>query len=82
MISGSFTAYNGANAPRLARLNADGTLDQTFTVEGSSTNAGIQDTIIQPDGKILISGSFTGFNGIVRNRVARPQRRRNARHGV
>ena len=32
MISGGFTSYNGATALRIARLNADGTLDTTFTV--------------------------------------------------
>ena len=71
MISGNFVAYNNLNAPRIARLNADGTLDTTFTAQGTSTNAGIQDTIIQPDGKFLISGNFTSFNGTIRNRVAR-----------
>ena len=71
LISGSFTSYNNQSALYLARLNANGSLDTTFTVQGTSVNGSIQDTIIQPDGKILISGSFTLFNGLTRNRVAR-----------
>src|SRR5580765_4963991 len=50
IIAGNCTLYNGASAPRIARLNADGTLDATFTAQGSSANAAVQDMIIQPDG--------------------------------
>lgn len=71
LISGSFTTYNNQTALRIARLNSDGTLDTAFIAQGTSVNGGIQDTIIQPDGKILISGSFTLFNGIARNNIAR-----------
>ena len=71
MIAGSFTIYNQLSSQRVARLNADGTLDSTFSAQGSSTNAAVQDMIVLPDGKILICGSFTSFNGTVRNRVAR-----------
>jgi uncharacterized delta-60 repeat protein len=71
LISGNFTGYNDVGVIRIARLNANGTLDQTFNPQGTSASASIQDTIVQPDGKILISGTFTSFNGTTRNRVAR-----------
>jgi uncharacterized delta-60 repeat protein len=71
MISGNFTRYNGVAAVRIARLNQDGSLDSSFSPQGTSANAGPQDMIIQPDGKILICGNFTLFNGTIRNRVAR-----------
>ena len=71
MISGGMTAYNGASCLRICRLNANGTLDATFSVQGTSTNGTIQDMVFQTDGKILISGNFTAFNGITRTRVAR-----------
>ena len=71
LIGGFFTSYNGQNAQKIARLNSDGTLDTSFSVQGTSVNSGVQDLVIQPDGKLLIAGNFTGFDGIQRNRVAR-----------
>ncbi len=71
MIGGFFTTYNGMNSQKIARLNADGTLDPTFTAQGTSLNGGAQDMIIQPDGKILVCSNFTAFNGVARNAVAR-----------
>ncbi len=50
MIAGFFSTYNGAASLRIARLNPDGTLDPTFTAQGTSINSGVQDMIIQPDG--------------------------------
>jgi uncharacterized delta-60 repeat protein len=70
LVSGNFTAYNGTLRGRIARLNSDGTLDSTFSVTAGA-NASIHDTIIQPDGKILIGGNFVTFDGTIRNRVAR-----------
>jgi uncharacterized delta-60 repeat protein len=70
LISGGFTTYNATVRGRLARLNADGTLDSTFNISVGA-NSSIQDVVIQPDGKILISGNFTTFDTVVRNRVAR-----------
>src|SRR5690606_20494184 len=67
LIGGFFTAYNGQNAQKIARLNADGTLDLSFNVQGTSVNSGIQDLVIQPDGKLLIAGNFTNFDGTQRN---------------
>ena len=71
MIGGFFTNYNGSTAQKIIRLNPDGSLDPTFTPQGTSVNGGVQDMVIQPDGKILICSNFTSFNGVVRNAVAR-----------
>ncbi|MET0754156.1 MAG: FG-GAP-like repeat-containing protein [Pyrinomonadaceae bacterium] len=70
LICGQFTTIGGQNRRAIARLNADGTLDTTFpTVDTAFQN--ILDAIIQPDGKILISGGFSTINGVARVRVAR-----------
>jgi len=70
IISGSFTSYNGISRNKIARLNADGSLDLNFN-PGSGANDSIIETAIQPDGKIIIVGTFTTYNGVSRRRIAR-----------
>jgi len=70
LIGGNFTAYNGTTRNRLARLNADGTLDAGFNI-GTGADYPIYEIAIQSDGKILIGGSFTNYNGTSINRLAR-----------
>ena len=45
-----------------------GSVDTNFTANASSTVYG---TAVQPDGKVLVAGSFTTLNGVARNRLAR-----------
>ncbi len=70
IIGGLFTTYNGVTVNRFARVNADGTLDTSFNT-GTSSNGEVRSIVFQPDGKILIGGTFTTYNGTARNRVAR-----------
>jgi uncharacterized delta-60 repeat protein len=70
LIIGTFTSYNGTNVNGIARLNEDGSLDTTFN-PGSGANGAINVTAEQPDGKLLIAGTFTTYYGIVRNGIAR-----------
>nr|MDQ3322804.1 FG-GAP-like repeat-containing protein [Acidobacteriota bacterium] len=70
LIAGDFEMVNGATRNRIARLNADGSLDAAFNV-GSGANATIFALALQPDGKILIGGSFSVYNGATRARIAR-----------
>jgi uncharacterized delta-60 repeat protein len=71
IIAGDFSYYSGVLRNRIARLNADGSLDATFNASGSGANDVIWATAIQADGKIIIAGSFTSYNGTAINRVAR-----------
>lgn len=70
IVGGQFTSYNGTASNSLVRLNANGTVDQSFNI-GTGANGIIRKAILQPDGKIIIVGGFTSFNGTNRNRVAR-----------
>jgi uncharacterized delta-60 repeat protein len=70
MIAGDFTSYNGVARAGIARLNADGSLDNTFN-PGVGANSFISSLKIQTDGKILIAGNFTSYNGTTKNRLAR-----------
>jgi uncharacterized delta-60 repeat protein len=70
IIVGAFTTYNGTSRTRIARINADGTLDATF-VPGTGASAVIYDAAVQPDGKIIIGGAFTTFAGQYGRGIAR-----------
>lgn len=70
LIGGQFSMFNGSLRYYIARLNADGSLDSSFN-PGLGANAGVQTIALQPDGKVLIGGYFTSFNGTPRNGFAR-----------
>jgi len=70
IIGGDFTAFNLTNANRVIRLNTDGTVDNTFNI-GSGANNGIRSITLQPDGKIIIGGNFTSFNGLSAGYITR-----------
>jgi uncharacterized delta-60 repeat protein len=70
IIGGNFTVYNGVGRVRIARLNVDGTLDPTFNpVAGFVGN--VNTMSIQSDGKIVVGGSFTSYNGVQSSRIIR-----------
>ncbi len=70
LIGGIFSAYNGTPRARIARLNADGSLDTTFDPGAGADNT-VSAILPLPDGTVLISGSFNTFNGVPRYRIAR-----------
>lgn len=69
IIGGDFTSYNVTSRNYIARLNSDGTLDVSFN-PGTGANNPVWTTSIQSDGKILIGGDFTSYNGTGRNNIA------------
>lgn len=70
VIAGYFTTYQGVSANRIVRLNTDFSIDDTF-VYGTGFNAEVNAVAIQSDGKILVGGNFTSYNGTSRNRLVR-----------
>ncbi|MES2595597.1 MAG: Calx-beta domain-containing protein [Verrucomicrobiota bacterium] len=76
-IAGNFTQVHGVSRDRLARLNADGTLDDTFIPgsgfkqQGYSSQVEIHALVIQTDGKLLVGGRFTNYGGKTHNGVLR-----------
>lgn len=62
---------------QVVRMNMDGSMDQTFHYNSGTNrspeagNGAINDAIQMPDGKLVLVGRFTTFNGISRNRVVR-----------
>jgi uncharacterized delta-60 repeat protein len=70
IIAGNFTLVNGTRRSRVARLYVDGTIDETFT-PGDGANDTVHSMSLQPDGKVLLGGMFTSFDGVSRNDIAR-----------
>ena len=74
ILGGYFTAIQsrglatGALRNRLARVGADGTLDTTFQVDAEGRPLV---SLVQPDGKVVIGGSFTTVGGLTRSYLAR-----------
>jgi uncharacterized delta-60 repeat protein len=70
LIGGTFTTVAGQSRPRLARLHADGSLDTSFN-PGTGANDYPRALAVLPDGKILVAGRFTTFNGAAHGRIVR-----------
>ncbi len=70
LVGGNFTTFNGNTQRRIVRLNSDGTIDSSFD-PGLGFNDVVRSIIVQPDGKILVGGNFTTFNGVTHNYVVR-----------
>ncbi len=72
LVGGEFTQLNSATRGHLVRLSSTGAEESTTTFNiGTGANDDIKALIVQPDGKILVGGQFTTFNGATRNRIAR-----------
>jgi uncharacterized delta-60 repeat protein len=70
MAAGAFTSFNNVLRNRIIRLNANGSVDPAFRPEGGANDT-IRAVLVQPDGRTLIGGFFTTFNGVNLNRIAR-----------
>jgi uncharacterized delta-60 repeat protein len=74
LLAGMFSTINGITRNRIARLNADGSLDTTFDPVTGPTSGNynrVHSVVVQSDGKILAGGDFTVFNGITRSYAVR-----------
>src|SRR5439155_12366762 len=72
LLGGSFTNVNGFSANRVARLNADGSMDTNFVTRvAPGANDTVQGIAIQEDNRILLVGQFTSASGVTRNGITR-----------
>jgi uncharacterized delta-60 repeat protein len=67
---GDFITFNCNARSKIVRLNTDGSVDNTFN-PGTGANGNINTLFIQNDGKILIGGIFTSYNGVLKKALAR-----------
>ena len=68
IIAGLFTSVLGQPRNRIARLNADGTLDAGFN---PNVDGQVNSVAVQADGRILLGGGFSTVGGTTRNNIAR-----------
>ena len=69
IIGGDFTQVEGVTRNRIARLNADGTLDTGF--DPNVTAGNVNSIVLQADGRILVGGNFSQVGGQQRNNIFR-----------
>jgi uncharacterized delta-60 repeat protein len=70
IIFGQFSNFNTVACMNVVRLNPDGSVDTTFAT-GSGFNDVVNSVAVQPDGKMVVVGNFTNYNGYTRNRIIR-----------
>lgn len=63
VIVGHFTTINGTSVGRIARLNANGSLDTTFNFEGVGFDNNVFVLKLLSDGSFLVGGTFSAYNG-------------------
>jgi uncharacterized delta-60 repeat protein len=72
LIGGYFRSVNNTPRSGIARLNTDGSVDSSF--QNGMAGAALPIVLalaLQPDGKVIVGGDFTAFNGVPRYRIAR-----------
>lgn len=69
-VAGIFTSYKSTTYNKIIRLNNDASIDTTFVI-GTGFNADAHDIALQTDGKIIVVGNFTEYNGVPANRIIR-----------
>ena len=68
LAAGTFSAVNGKPHAHLARINADGTLDDSFQPDFDDR---VRIVVSQSDGKILAGGDFFHVNGVAAAHLVR-----------
>lgn len=73
LLAGPFATINGVPKTHLARLNANGTLDESFTLSGAPFSTAPADMDVASDESILLTGWMSGnripFNGETQDRT-------------
>jgi len=70
LLGGEFNSYDGNSYNALIRLNSDGSIDTSFVI-GTGFNGYIITLEVLSDGKILLGGDFTSYDGNSYNALIR-----------
>ena len=63
IIGGNFGKYGGLSQEYLVRLNANGSKDDSFNI-GKGFNGTVNSILIQTDGKVIVGGNFSFYQGL------------------
>ena len=69
LLGGFFSQVNTQSRDRIARLNADGTV-QDAQAFNAGTDGGVELLALEGDGRLVMGGAFTEINGETRNGFA------------
>ncbi|MBK9593369.1 MAG: T9SS type A sorting domain-containing protein [Crocinitomicaceae bacterium] len=69
LVGGGFTTFNSISRSKIARLNSNGLLDNTFN-PGTGFDNGVNSIVVLPDSRIIAGGHFNVFNGVDRESIA------------
>lgn len=72
LVGGGYSTLVAGLKDGVIRLNSDGSTDYTFsTISEFSGITGVNTILIQTDGKIILTGSFSTYNSISRKYIVR-----------
>jgi uncharacterized delta-60 repeat protein len=71
VIGGNFKTYNGTVQNHITRVYDSGDLDGSFTIGTGFNTSAVLAIAIQSDGKIVVGGTFTTYNGTAQSRITR-----------
>jgi uncharacterized delta-60 repeat protein len=73
LAGGEFSSADQAHQYGIVRLNTNGSLDSTFDPVFAENGVAVpvQNIVLQPDGKVLITGAFTFIRGVRHDYIAR-----------
>lgn len=71
LFGGWFSTVNDQERNRVARLDFDGSLEAGFAPRLGASDKWVNTLAVQPDGRILVGGTFTSLGGSVCNRLTR-----------
>ncbi len=76
LVGGAFATFNGVGTAGLVRLNADGSVDPGFNaggagITGNSYGRDVHGVVVQGDGRIVLGGHFSTYDGQSAQSVAR-----------
>jgi len=71
LVGGSFTSVNGQTRNRIARLNADGSLDSGFLPSGGGVDLEVHALAVDFSGRVYVAGEFNQIGQSPANRLLR-----------
>lgn len=71
MLGGDFTSVNATPRNKLARVDLNGVADPTFNLGGSGVVGQVRAMALQPDGRVIVGGLLSSYNGIARSNLFR-----------
>jgi len=63
LVAGWFAKYQGVDRTGVVKLSPDGNLDSSFVPPTLASSNVVNSLAVQPDGKVLVAGSFSSVNG-------------------